>query len=79
MTKTYAVPPAPPHNEGKTVAAWSTTVATVLGAIIAGVGLTQTSVPMVAVGAAVVVLGFIIAIVLRVAGLGQKRRGSSSR
>jgi uncharacterized protein YacL len=79
MTKTYAVPPAPPHNEGKTVAAWANTVGIVLGAIIAAIGLTQTSLPMIAVGVVVIVIGMILAIVLRAVGLGQKRRRSASR
>lgn len=73
MPKTYAVPPAPPANEGNTLAAWTLTALVVLGAVVAAVGMVATSTLMMGIGAAVVALGILAGIGLAAAGKGQKR------
>ncbi|MFC0674847.1 HGxxPAAW family protein [Brachybacterium hainanense] len=77
MPQTYSVPPAPPHNEGKTTAAWVMTVGTVIGSIVVALGLVFSSSMMMAVGAAVIALTIVLSIVLRMAGLGQKSRSGA--
>lgn len=73
MPQTYAVPPAPPHNEGKTVAAWVMTVGVVAGSIVAAFGLALMNLLVMAVGAIVIAATVVVSIVLKLAGHGQKR------
>lgn len=77
MSKTYTVPPAPPHNEGKTIAAWALTVGVVLGAVVAAFGIALLNFVYVWVGAAIIVVTMIVSIVLKFAGLGKKRHDST--
>lgn len=75
MPKSYAVPPPPHHNEGKTVAAWTMNLGIVLGSLGIGVGMVwseQLSI-LIWVGAAVVLLAVLVGMVLSKAGLGQPR------
>lgn len=73
MPNTYRIPPAPPHNEGNTVAAWTLTAMVVLGVIVAAVGLAMSSAVMMIIGGAVVALGLVAGLGLSLAGLGQKK------
>lgn len=77
MSKSYRVPPMPPHNEGNTVAAWTLTALVVLGIAIATVGLAIASTVVMIIGGAVTVLGIVAGIGLALAGFGQKRKHSS--
>ncbi|GAA2247894.1 hypothetical protein GCM10010401_22160 [Rarobacter faecitabidus] len=63
----------PPHNEGQTVAAWFAMLGIILGAIVATVGICLASIPVVAVGAAVIAAGLLGGLFLRLAGHGQRR------
>lgn len=72
MPKTYAVPPPPPHNEGKTVAAWTLNMGVVLGAVIVAVGMVLGDLLPIAVGAGVILLAIIAGVGLSMAGLGKK-------
>lgn len=72
MSKTFSVPPAPPHNEGKTIAAWLLTFASVIGFTVVCLGLVFASTPILIAGAAVIALGAVGSIALRAAGMGQK-------
>lgn len=75
MPKTYAVPPPPHHNEGKTVAAWTMNLGIVLGALLIGVGMVLADLALLIwIGAAVVALALVLGIVLSAAGLGQPKR-----
>src|SRR5690625_4857244 len=78
MNKTYAVPPPPPHNEGKTVAAWSLNLGLVLGGIIIAFGMVLGHMIAIAVGAVVMVVALIAGVVMSLAGLGQKRTKAQS-
>lgn len=78
MNKTYPVPPPPPHNEGKTAAAWTLNLGVVLGALIAAVGLVMGELPIMGIGAGVIVLAIIVGVVMSIAGLGQPRRRAGS-
>ncbi|ASK66963.1 hypothetical protein CFK39_15395 [Brachybacterium avium] len=74
MPKSYAVPPPPHHNEGKTVAAWTMNLGIVLGALAIGVGMVFAGLNiLIWVGAAVVLVAVIIGLVLSRTGLGQPR------
>lgn len=74
MPKTYAVPPPPHHNEGKTVAAWTMNLGIVLGSLGIGIGMVVSSLSiLIWIGAAVVLLAVIGGVVLSKAGLGQPR------
>lgn len=73
MTKTYTVPPAPPHNEGKTPAAWTLTLSVVLGSVVVAVGMILAQMLVIAVGAGLMVLGVAAGVVMSLAGLGKKR------
>lgn len=64
-------PVAPPANHGRTVAAWTTTVVVVLGALLAAVGTLLAWVWLFWVGIAVALAGGVVGLVLRAAGLGQ--------
>ncbi|WP_347042468.1 HGxxPAAW family protein [Brachybacterium nesterenkovii] len=74
MPKTYTVPPAPPSNHGRTVAAWLMTVGVVIGSIVAAVGLVLMHTMLMVVGGAVIVATILLSVVLRALGMGQKRR-----
>lgn len=74
MSKTYSVPPAPPHNEGKTTAAWVMTVGVVAGSVVAALGLIQASPTVMIIGSAVMAATVVLSVVLALAGFGQKRR-----
>lgn len=79
MPKTYAVPPPPPHNEGKTVAAWTLNLGVVLGAVLVAFGMVQgTSILMIA-GAGVMALAIVAGVGLSFAGLGQKSTKAEER
>ncbi|WP_066463093.1 HGxxPAAW family protein [Sanguibacter suarezii] len=67
----YLPPAAPPANHGHTVAAWFTTLTVVVGAILAGVALCISTMWLVWVGAAIVVVGLVGGKILSVAGYGQ--------
>lgn len=73
MPKTFAVPPAPPHNEGKTVAAWTMTVGVVIGSILAAYGLIVMTATLMVVGAVIIGATVILSSILSMAGLGKKR------
>jgi len=73
MPQTYAVPPAPPHNEGKTVAAWSMTVGVVAGSVVAAFGLAIMNLLLIVIGSVVIVAAIIVSVALKFAGFGQKR------
>ncbi|CAM3954913.1 hypothetical protein M3A96_02390 [Helcobacillus massiliensis] len=73
MSKTYMVPPSPPANEGKTLAAWVLSVLVVVGAIVAAFGLATASQLVMIIGAAVIVVGLIAGFGLAKAGKGQPR------
>ncbi|WP_193104424.1 HGxxPAAW family protein [Brachybacterium sp. FME24] len=76
MTKTYAVPPPPPHNEGKTVAAYTLNYGVVLGSLLIGLGMVLPMTLLVWIGAGVIALAIVVGIALSMAGLGQPRRRS---
>lgn len=78
MSKTYAVPPIPPHNEGKTPAAWTMTIGVVLGSIIAAFGMIIPSVPAIIIGAVVMLVSIVVSSVMSLAGLGKKRTSAAS-
>ncbi|QOR72321.1 hypothetical protein IM660_08890 [Ruania alkalisoli] len=67
-------PASPPQNHGRTVAAWVFFLAGVVATTVAGVGFVLPSMPLIAVGAGLFVLGGIVSLSLRAAGLGQVRR-----
>ena len=74
MPKTYAVPPPPHHNEGKTVAGWTMNLGIVLGALCIGIGMVISPLAvLIWVGAAIIALAIIIGAGLSLAGLGQPR------
>ena len=77
MTKTYAVPPPPPHNEGKTVAAYTLNYGVVLGSVFVGFGMVLSMMLLVWIGAGVIAAAIVLGIVLSLAGLGQPRRRPS--
>lgn len=75
MPKSYAVPPPPHHNEGKTVAAWTMNLGIVLGALGIGIGMVLSDLSiLIWIGAGVVVLSVLVGFVLSKAGLGQPRQ-----
>lgn len=76
MSKTYAVPPAPPQNHGKTVAAYVMFLGVVGGSIVAALGLILGSMLILAIGVGIMVVTIIVSIVLRAMGLGQSRTES---
>ncbi|GAA1297189.1 MULTISPECIES: HGxxPAAW family protein [Brachybacterium] len=77
MTKTYAVPPPPPHNEGKTVAAYILNFGVVLGAIFIGLGMVLPMPILVWVGCGIIAVAIIAGVALSLAGFGQPRRRAS--
>lgn len=68
---------APHHNEGKTVAAWTLTVVTSLGTLLAAIGMVLSNAPLLWVGVVVAVAGLALGAVLRAVGLGQPRSATS--
>src|SRR5699024_2983693 len=65
MPKTYAVPPPPHHNEGKTVAAWTMNLGIVLGALAIGIGMVVGDLDiLIWVGAVVVAVSIVVGAVL---------------
>lgn len=78
MNKTYAVPPPPPHNEGKTVAAWTLNLGLVLGGLIIAIGMVIGEMMPIGIGAVVMALAIIVGVVMSLAGLGQKRTKAQS-
>lgn len=74
MPKTYLVPPAPPHNEGKTPAAWALAVLVLLGCLGVALGMVLATELYLWVGVGLIVLGFVVGFAMRQAGLGQKAR-----
>ena len=74
MPKTYAVPPPPHLNEGKTVAGWTMNLGIVLGALCIGIGMVISPLAvLIWVGAAIIALAIIIGAGLSLAGLGQPK------
>ncbi|GAA4527739.1 hypothetical protein GCM10023160_24460 [Brachybacterium paraconglomeratum] len=82
MPKTYAVPPPPHHNEGKTVAGWTMNLGIVLGSIPIAVGMIVPDIidtdltMLIWIGAAIILLAIVAGVVLSLAGLGQPREYS---
>ncbi len=74
MPKTYLVPPAPPQNEGKTVAAWTFSVLVLLGAILFALGMVTGQSILLLVGVGSMVLAIVVGFILRTAGFGQKAK-----
>ena len=72
MPRTYLVPPAPPQNEGKTVAAWTFSALVLLGAILFALGMVTGQSVLLLVGIGAVVLAIVVGFILRTAGFGQK-------
>jgi len=62
---------SPPTNHGNTTAAWVTVMLVVLGALVASLAMVFAAVPLVWVGAGVIVLGLVAGRVLKMLGLGQ--------
>lgn len=79
MPKTYAVPPPPPHNEGKTVAAWTLNLGVVLGAILVAVGMVLAQNILMIAGAGVIVLAIVAGVALSMTGMGQKSTKAEQR
>lgn len=72
----YTLPAAaPPHNEGQTVAGWTMMAIVSLGVLVSCVGLIIENYEIAwYAGPAVVVLGLVVGLVLRLLGQGQKRK-----
>lgn len=79
MPKTYAVPPPPPHNEGKTVAAWTLNMGVVLGAVLVAFGMVRSQPTLWIAGIAVILLAIVVGVGLSFVGLGQKSTKSEDR
>ena len=62
---------AAPKNHGRTIAAWTTVLVVVVGAIVSAVSTIFAIVPLVWTGAAVIVLGLVTGKVLQILGYGQ--------
>ncbi len=72
-------PSAPPRNHGRTVAAWTTTVVVLAGAVVAAAGLVFSASWLFWVGAAVAVAGPVVGKVLQVLGYGQGGAATRAR
>ena len=71
-TETVHLPPtAPPTNHGRTVAAWTTTWAVVLGSVVAALGVAFALAWLFWVGIVVIGAGIVLGKVLQVLGHGQ--------
>ena len=79
MPKTYAVPPPPPLNEGKTVAAWTLNMGVVLGAVLVAFGMVRSQPTLWIVGIAVILLAIVVGVGLSFVGLGQKSTKTEDR
>lgn len=77
MPKTYTVPPAPPHNEGQTVAAWTLVAFVVAGCIGVGLGMALANSMVIIIGVALIALGLVAGFILSKAGFGQTPRKAS--
>lgn len=64
-------PSSPPINHGNTTAAWVTVLLVVLGGVVASVAMVFALVPVVWVGAGIVLAGLVAGRVLKMLGLGQ--------
>ncbi|NMA75714.1 MAG: hypothetical protein GX960_00385 [Actinomycetales bacterium] len=74
MPKTYAVPPPPHHNEGKTIAAWAMNLGIVAGSVPIAAGMILADMDILMwIGAGIIVVSLVVGIVLSLAGLGQPR------
>lgn len=74
MPKSYAVPPPPHHNEGKTVAAWTMNLGIVVGSVPIAAGMIlQDMTFLIWVGVALLALFIVVGLVMSKAGLGQPR------
>ncbi|WP_372592699.1 HGxxPAAW family protein [Actinotalea sp.] len=62
---------SPPANHGHTTAAWVTVITVLVGSTLAAVAMVFAAVPLVWVGAVIVVLGLVAGRVLKMLGLGQ--------
>jgi len=70
----YKLPNAVPfENHGKTIAGWVLFWAVCIGGAITGLGLILWEMWVVVVGAAIIVVGIIVSIVMSAVGLGQPR------
>ncbi|MGP9693626.1 HGxxPAAW family protein [Brachybacterium sp. AOP25-B2-12] len=74
MSKTYSVPPAPPQNHGKTVAAWVMFLGVVIGATIVALAMVIGQPVLIPIGLAVAVVLLVVSLVLRLSGFGQRSR-----
>jgi len=68
----YLPPAAPPTNHGHTVAAWTTMIGIMLGALVASIGVVIAAVWLFWVGMGVVAAALVVGVVLRNMGYGQK-------
>ena len=80
MPKSYAVPPPPHHNEGKTAAGWTMNIGIVLGAVVIAVGMVGGDMAggtnlsfLLWVGAGLIALSIIVGIIMSRAGMGQPK------
>lgn len=64
-------PSAPPRNHGHTIAAWTTTITVLVGALVSSVAMVAALVWLVWVGLGVAVLGLVLGKVLQLLGYGQ--------
>ncbi|MBE9404528.1 hypothetical protein M4D54_07695 [Brachybacterium sp. p3-SID1565] len=79
MPKTYAVPPPPPLNEGKTVAAWTLNMGVVLGAVLVAFGMVRSQPTLWIAGIVVILLAIVVGVGLSFVGLGQKSTKTEDR
>ena len=71
-TEAVHLPPSvAPRNHGRTVAAWTTTVIVLVGAVVAALGVAFAEPWLAWVGGGVIVAGLVVGKVLQVMGLGQ--------
>lgn len=74
MPKTYAVPPPPHHNEGKTIAAWAMNLGIVVGSIPIAAGMILADMTiLVWIGAGIIAAAVALGVVLSLVGLGQPK------
>lgn len=67
----YLPPSAPPMNHGATTAAWTTTVLTITGFLVAAIGMVLAISPLFWAGVVITVLGLVVGKVLQALGHGQ--------
>ena len=77
--RAYLPPASPPRNHGHTVAAWVTVSAVMLGAVVAAVGVVVAESWVFWLGLGIIVLGVLVGITLRKAGLGQPEPSGPTR